>query len=64
MELKKKFTSKFDNFDKKYSVNAERSKNSIIKQPNIFSNIDIKLTLVTEKINAGSEKKSFKCHNF
>ena len=41
----------------KKSVNAERSNNSITKQSDIVSNIDSKLTLVTEKINAESEKK-------
>ena len=47
----------------KYSVNAERSNNSITKQPDI----DSKLALVTEKINAETErklnKKHFKGHN-
>ena len=41
----------------KKSVNAETSNNSITKQSDIVSNIDSKLTLVTEKINAESEKK-------
>ena len=41
----------------KYLVNVERSNNSITKQPDIVNNIDSILTLVTEKINAVTERK-------
>ena len=40
----------------KYSVDAEWSNNSITKQSDIVSNIDSKLKLVTEKINAENER--------
>ena len=44
----------------KCSVDPERSNNSITIQPNIVNNINSKLTLVTEKINAESERKLIK----
>ena len=52
MKFKSKFSRKFENFEVGYLIYAERSKNSITKQPDFISNIDNKLSLVTEKINA------------
>ena len=57
MKFKSKFSSKFENFEKKNSIYAERYNNSIAKQPDFISNIDSKLSLVTEKINAETERK-------
>ena len=55
MEFKREFSSKFDSFEKRFSLYAESS--NITKQPDYISNIDSKLSLVTEKINAETERK-------
>ena len=46
MKFKSEFSSKFENFEKRYSICRERSNNSITKQPDFISNIDSKLSLV------------------
>ena len=57
IKLKSEFSSKFDSFEKRFSLYAESSNNSVTKQPDFISNIDSKLSLVTEKINAETERK-------
>ena len=57
MEFKREFSSKFDSFEKRFSLYAESSNNSVTKEPDLITNIDSKLSLVTEKINAETERK-------
>ena len=57
IKFKSEFSSNFGSFEKIYSIYAENSNNSITKQPDFISNIDSKLSLVTEKINAETERK-------
>ena len=57
MKFKSEFSSSFENFEKKNSMYAEISNKLITKHPDFISNIDGKLALVTEKINAETERK-------
>ena len=69
LKFKSELSSKFEIFQKTCSIYTERSNNSIIQQPDFISSIDNKLSLVTEKVKAETErklreKKSSKCYHF
>ena len=55
-ELENEFLSKFENFEKRNSLYAEKSNNSFTNHPDFISKIESKLSLVTEKINAQTER--------